>query len=193
MVKCLFKMARALQPCVIFIDEVDSILTERSESEHEASRRLKTEFLLQFDGVGTAQDERILVLGATNRPQEIYEAALRRFVKRIYIPLPEPETRLALLKLLLQAHEHALSEYDFKNIVGSTQGYSGSDLTALAREASMGPIRSLGTRLLSTPSSEIPKISLEDFYNAMKIIRPSVSPASLKLYHEWNRTKGSLG
>ncbi|KAF9947892.1 hypothetical protein BGZ70_002449, partial [Mortierella alpina] len=78
LVRTLFAIAQELQPSVIFIDEVDSILTERSENEHEASRRLKTEFLLQFDGAGSNSDDRVLVMGATNRPQELDEAARRR-------------------------------------------------------------------------------------------------------------------
>ncbi|CAG9829809.1 unnamed protein product [Diabrotica balteata] len=76
---------------VIFIDEVDSLLSQRSDTEHESSRRIKTEFLVQLDGATTDNEERILVIGATNRPQELDEAARRRFVKRLYIPLPEYE------------------------------------------------------------------------------------------------------
>lgn len=91
MVRALFAVARCHQPAVIFIDEIDSLLSQRSESEHESSRRIKTEFLVQLDGATTDSDERLLVIGATNRPQELDEAARRRFVKRLYIPLPELE------------------------------------------------------------------------------------------------------
>lgn len=82
---------------MIFIDEIDSLLSQRSDSEHESSRRIKTEFLVQLDGATTDNDERILVIGATNRPQELDEAARRRFVKRLYIPLPDAEVLLRFI------------------------------------------------------------------------------------------------
>ncbi|KAI8825931.1 P-loop containing nucleoside triphosphate hydrolase protein [Fimicolochytrium jonesii] len=193
MVRCLFQIARQLQPAVIFIDEIDSILTERRESEHEASRRLKTEFLLQFDGLGTNADDRLLVLAATNRPQELDEAALRRLVKRIYIPLPEIETRGALFEALLRDHRHALSRADLGKLLRATEGYSGSDITALAREASLGPIRELGAKLMSTKAEDIRPIQLKDFIAALRTIRPSVSPASIAQFEEWNRSMGTHG
>ncbi|KAI8804655.1 P-loop containing nucleoside triphosphate hydrolase protein, partial [Cladochytrium replicatum] len=193
MVRALFAMARHLQPSVIFIDEIDSILTERSESEHEASRRLKTEFLLQFDGIATSADDRLLVMGATNRPQELDEAALRRLVKRIYIPLPEPTTRRAFIENLMGDQRHTLGESDCRRVIGLTEGYSGSDITALAREASLGPIRSLGENIISTPVDQIRPISLQDFEKASSTIRPSVSPESLKAFEDWNAKYGTYG
>lgn len=81
LMKSLFVVAQQYQPCIIFIDEIDSILSSRSDSEHEASKRLKTEFLTQFDGVQSSDQDRVVVIGATNRPQEIDHAALRRFVR----------------------------------------------------------------------------------------------------------------
>lgn len=68
LMKGLFALAADKAPSVIFIDEIDSIMGARGQNEHEASRRLKTEFLIQFDGVSSAKEERILVLAATNRP-----------------------------------------------------------------------------------------------------------------------------
>lgn len=85
---------------MIFIDEVDSLLSQRSDTEHESSRRIKTEFLVQLDGASTAEEDRILLVGATNRPQELDEAARRRFVKRLYIPLPEKTVLLFLFSTL---------------------------------------------------------------------------------------------
>ncbi|KAJ3055639.1 hypothetical protein HK097_009838 [Rhizophlyctis rosea] len=193
MVRTLFQMARQLQPAVIFIDEIDSILTERSESEHEASRRLKTEFLLQFDGIGTGSGERILLLGATNRPGELDEAALRRLVKRIYIPLPEPLTREALIRHLLRDHHHVLSNSDVKKIVRLTEGYSASDITSLAREASLYPIRHLGADLLTTPVDQIRAVEVGDFVKAMEVIRRSVSESSVRGFERWNGEYGTGG
>ncbi|KAI9366769.1 P-loop containing nucleoside triphosphate hydrolase protein [Zopfochytrium polystomum] len=193
MVRTLFALARQLQPSVIFIDEIDSILTERSESEHEASRRLKTEFLLQFDGLTSCSEDRLLVMGATNRPQELDEAALRRLVKRILIPLPESTTRAALVMQLLKDHNHSLSPNDIEQIVKVCDGYSGSDIAALAREASLGPIRALGDLLLTTAADDIRPITVEDFIKASATIRPSVSPSSLKSFEQWNLEFGTAG
>lgn len=80
MVRALFAVARAHQPSVIFIDEIDSLLSQRTDGENEATRRIKTEFLVQFDGCGTSDQDRILMVGATNRPHEIDEAARRRYI-----------------------------------------------------------------------------------------------------------------
>ncbi|GJJ78048.1 spastin [Entomortierella parvispora] len=191
LVRALFAIAQELQPSVIFIDEVDSILTERSENEHEASRRLKTEFLLQFDGTGSNPDDRVLVMGATNRPQELDEAARRRFVKRIYIPLPEAETRRGLLTKLLAGQDYQISSSEMQKLVLYTEGYSGSDMTALAKDAALGPLRSLGETLLDTPADQVRPIQFQDFVQALQTIRPSVSPQSLLAFEEWNRDYGA--
>lgn len=147
LVRALFAIAREMQPSIIFIDEVDSLLSERSSGEHEASRRLKTEFLVEFDGLpSNSENDRVVVLAATNRPQELDEAALRRFPKRVYVSLPDLNTRELLLKRLLAKQGSPLSADAAKRLAVCTEGYSGSDLTALAKDAALEPIR--GRRLL---------------------------------------------
>ena len=145
MVRALFCVARELQPSIIFIDEIDSLLSERSSGEHEASRRLKTEFLIQFDGLPTnnSESEKIVVMAATNRPTDLDEAALRRFPKRVYVTLPDFETRLTLLSSLLQKQNSPLNDDELKILARQTDGYSGSDLTALARGNYLLAIKSL--------------------------------------------------
>lgn len=191
LVRALFAVARELQPSVIFIDEVDSLLCERREGEHEASRRLKTEFLIEFDGVQSGGDDRVLVMGATNRPQELDEAVLRRFAKRVYVALPDEETRFILLKNLLGKHSNPLSKNELSQLAKSTAGYSGSDLTSLAKDAALGPIRELGPeQVRSMAASEMRNIKMKDFEDSLKRIKPSVSPATLNMYTKWNKDFG---
>uniref|UniRef100_A0A672Z900 Spastin n=1 Tax=Sphaeramia orbicularis TaxID=375764 RepID=A0A672Z900_9TELE len=191
LVRALFAVARELQPSVIFIDEVDSLLCERREGEHEASRRLKTEFLIEFDGVQSGGDDRVLVMGATNRPQELDEAVLRRFAKRVYVALPDEETRFILLKNLLGKHSNPLSKNELSQLAKSTAGYSGSDLTSLAKDAALGPIRELGPeQVRSMAASEMRNIRMKDFEDSLKRIKPSVSPATLNMYTKWNKDFG---
>lgn len=192
LVRALFSVARALQPSIIFIDEVDSLLCERKEGEQEHSRRMKTEFLVSFDGVIADPNERILVMGATNRPNELDDAALRRMVKRVYVPLPDKETRKVLLSKLLVKNHNPLSSWEMDSLARQTEGYSGSDLTALARDAALGPIRDLRPdQIQSVDATKVRGISYSDFENSLKVIRPSLSPDSLKLFEDWNRSFGS--
>jgi SpoVK/Ycf46/Vps4 family AAA+-type ATPase len=154
---------------------------------------LKTEFLLQFDGIGGSNDERILLLAATNRPFELDQAALRRLVKRIYIPLPEYATRISLLKYLLASTHNNIGPKQLDLLSRKTAGYSSSDLTAVAREAALGPVRELGDRLLTASDRNIRPIELNDFESALKTIRPSVSSNYISDIEQWNNERGIVG
>jgi spastin len=191
LVRALFAVAAQKQPSVIFIDEIDSILTTRSSSEHEASRRLKTEFLVQFDGVmSTEQQGRVLVMGATNRPQELDDAAIRRLTKRIYIPLPSEDARSALVHNMVRKQGKDLPADELERVARMTDGYSGSDLSNLCKEAAMGPVRELGAGIYDADLSAIRDISLHDFECALRVIRPSVRADSLAQYEAWNEELG---
>ncbi|MBN3278661.1 SPAST protein, partial [Polyodon spathula] len=197
LVRALFAVARELQPSIIFIDEIDSLLCERREGEHDASRRLKTEFLIEFDGVQSIGDDRVLVMGATNRPQELDEAVLRRFAKRVYVALPSEETRFKLLKNLLGKHGNPLSQKELVQLSRQVntsmilKGYSGSDLTALAKDAALGPIRELKPEQVKNMSAnEMRNIKLRDFVESLKKIKHSVSPQTLDAFVRWNKDYG---
>ncbi|CAG8757728.1 2889_t:CDS:2, partial [Acaulospora morrowiae] len=140
----------------------------RTDGEFEASRRIKTEFLVQFDGVKTAsiEEDRILVVGATNRPQEIDEAARRRFRKRLYIPLPEEDGRYGIIKNLLKTQKYSLTDEEIRNICKRTAGYSGSDMDGLCREAALGPIRVIGD-IRNIAADDVRSINYQDFLDAL--------------------------
>ncbi|XP_015439822.1 PREDICTED: spastin [Dufourea novaeangliae] len=193
LVRALFAIARELQPSVIFIDEVDSLLSERKDNEHEASRRLKTEFLVEFDGLPCNPEERVLVMAATNRPQELDEAALRRFTKRVYVTLPDLRTRIVLLKRLLAKHSDPLTLEELNEMAVLTEGYSGSDLTGLAKDAALGPIRELNPdQVKELDLNSVRNIRMQDFRDSLKRIRRSVSPASLAAYEKWSLEYGDV-
>ncbi|KAI4158249.1 MAG: hypothetical protein LQ342_007623 [Letrouitia transgressa] len=135
LVRALFSLAKALAPSIIFVDEIDSLLSSRGgSSEHESTRRIKTEFLIQWSDlqraaagkVSSDKDKqegdatRVLVLAATNMPWAVDEAARRRFVRRQYIPLPEKSVRESQLRTLLSHQKHSLSEEDIQVLVELT-------------------------------------------------------------------------
>ncbi|XP_066940068.1 spastin isoform X1 [Macrobrachium rosenbergii] len=193
LVKALFSVARELQPSIIFIDEIDSLLCERREGEHEASRRLKTEFLVEFDGLRSDAEERILVMGATNRPQELDDAALRRFSKRVYVSLPDKDTRALLLSKLVSKQKSELSSKEMEILASLTDGYSGSDLTSLAKDAALAPIRELKPeQVVSCDPADVRGISLDDFKESLKKIRRSVPQSTLITYEKWNNEYGDI-
>ncbi|OSS46277.1 hypothetical protein B5807_08693 [Epicoccum nigrum] len=208
LVRALFSLAKLLAPSIIFVDEIDSLLSSRGgSSEHEATRRIKTEFLIQWSDLQkaaagretsdkdkeTGDATRVLVLAATNLPWAIDEAARRRFVRRQYIPLPEDFVRKQQVKTLLSHQKHELSDRDLDRLVALTDGFSGSDITALAKDAAMGPLRSLGESLLTMTMDEIRPICFEDFQASLRTIRPSVSKQGLKEFEDWAKEFGERG
>jgi vacuolar protein-sorting-associated protein 4 len=121
LVKSLFELARNTRPSVIFIDEIDSLMSSRSEGENDATRRIKTEFLVQMQGVGK-DDEGILVLGATNIPWDLDPAVRRRFQKKIYISLPDEQARVVMVKLNIGDTANTLCDEDIKELAALTEG-----------------------------------------------------------------------
>ncbi|KAJ6677224.1 AAA ATPASE putative [Salix viminalis] len=141
-VRALFTLAAKVSPTIIFVDEVDSMLGQRTRvGEHEAMRKIKNEFMSHWDGLLTKPGERILVLAATNRPFDLDEAIIRRFERRIMVGLPSIESRERILKTLMSKEK--TEGLDFKELATMTEGYTGSDLKNLCVTAAYRPVREL--------------------------------------------------
>jgi len=169
LVKNLFEMAREHKPSIIFIDEVDSLCSSRSDNESESARRIKTEFLVQMQGVGNDNDG-ILVLGATNIPWVLDSAIRRRFEKRIYIPLPEAHARTAMFKLNMGSTNANLTEDQYRQLGSNdkSDGYSGADVALVVRDALMQPVRRVQNathfKMVSGPDPQNPQTTVYDLW-----------------------------
>ncbi|RKF82049.1 Vacuolar protein sorting-associated protein 4 [Golovinomyces cichoracearum] len=222
LVKQLFAMARENKPSIIFIDEVDALCGPRGEGESEASRRIKTEMLVQMDGVGR-DSKGVLVLGATNIPWQLDAAIRRRFQRRVHISLPDLPARTKMFEMSVGSTPCELNSADFRKLGSLSEGYSGSDITIAVQDALMQPVRKIqmsthykkvdvnGIEKL-TPCSpgddgalemtwtEVdsdkllePPLQLKDFIKAVKGARPTVSQEDIKRSEEWTNEFGSEG
>uniref|UniRef100_A0A4W3HPE9 Katanin p60 subunit A-like 1 n=1 Tax=Callorhinchus milii TaxID=7868 RepID=A0A4W3HPE9_CALMI len=195
--------ARYYAPTTIFIDEIDSICSRRGTSdEHEASRRVKSEILVQMDGVGGASENddpsrMVMVLAATNFPWDIDEALRRRLEKRVYISLPTEMGRAELLKINLRGVDVAPG-VDVTIIAAKMKGYSGADITNVCRDASMMAMRRRiqgltpeEIKALSKDDLQMP-VTMDDFELSLKKISKSVSASDLEKYTTWMAEFGSV-
>ncbi|KAK1080768.1 mitochondrial dynamin GTPase Msp1, partial [Friedmanniomyces endolithicus] len=153
LVAAVFSLARKLQPCIVFIDEIDAVLGQRRSGEHEASGMVKAEFMTHWDGLASATTEegsqRICILGATNRIQDIDEAILRRMPKKFAVGLPNARQRRQIFELTLRdtridrgsSTSGGVPAFDLTTLVRLSAGMSGSDIKEACRDAAMVPVR----------------------------------------------------
>src|SRR5204863_6462801 len=137
-------MASENKPSIIFIDEVDALCGTRGEGESEASRRIKTEMLVQMDGVGR-DSKGVLVLGATNIPWQLDAAIRRRFQRRVHINLPDLQGRIKMFELAVGTTPCDMKPEDYRELGRLSEGYSGSDISIAVQDAMMQPIRKIQT------------------------------------------------
>ena len=225
LIKGLFDLARKNKPAVIFMDEIDSVMGARSDNENDATRRLKTEFLIQMQGVGN-DDEGILVLGATNIPWALDPAVRRRFQKKIYISLPELDARKTMFELNLKGTPNTLTDNQLEDLAKKTDGFSGSDISTLTQDAIFEPVRkcqsseffkkvpginghqwnyvpcqpnepgAMRMKMTEIPDSKAllpPKVIYEDFVEALKRNKATVSKNDLEKQEEFTRDFGQEG
>ena len=190
-VKSLFKIAYKKVPSIIFIDEIDSILSKRSENENEATKRLKTEFLIQFDGLGSNTNAKLLVIAATNRPMDLDEALLRRLPKRVYCGPLDEDGRFEFIKKVINRVETNLSDDDIREIAKKTNDYSNSDLMELCREAAYQPVRELTTDEILKIKKFRPLVK-QDLLTAVQKIRGTLSKKVRDELQKWNDQFGGI-
>ena len=135
-------MARENRPAIIFIDEIDALCGPRGEGESEASRRIKTEMLVQMDGVGK-DSKGVLILGATNIPWQLDAAIRRRFQRRVHISLPDLAARTTMFKIAVGDTHTSLKQEDYRELAKESEGYSGSDVAIVVQDALMQPVRKI--------------------------------------------------
>ena len=209
LIRMLFILARHYSPATIFIDEVDSIMCHRGGSgsstgegsEHEGSRRMKTELLVQMDGL-LANNGEVFVMAASNLPWDLDSAFLRRMEKRIMIPLPTKECRREMIRSHLSEFSPAFRKGELlENASSLVDGYSGSDIKALCKEVAMRPLRRIlqHAEVLDGPSdhenlSLLMKrnpITAQDFHDAITTVNHSTSAELCERHKKWAGAHGS--
>ena len=195
LLKTLFHLCYTYAPSILFLDEIDALLSTRKSDEHEASRRFKTEFMIRVDGIVThdMKDKNVLVLGCTNCPWDLDQAVLRRFQRRIYVPLPDPLTRRKLFDKMLSKIKHSLSQKEIRKLVEFTDGYSCSDMQCIGREASFGPLRNYNLgELKSVSEKDVRAVGFRDFEEAVRNNCRTVSLGLLQRYERWENNLGDV-
>ncbi|XP_023542561.1 uncharacterized protein LOC111802436 isoform X3 [Cucurbita pepo subsp. pepo] len=209
-VKAVFSLASKIAPSVVFVDEVDSMLGRRENpGEHEAMRKMKNEFMVNWDGLRTKDKERVLVLAATNRPFDLDEAVIRRLPRRLMVNLPDAPNRAKILKVIL-AKEDLSQDFDFDSVASMTDGYSGSDLKNLCVAAAHRPIKEILEKEKKehaaaladgrpapalSGSEDIRPLNMDDFKYAHERVCASVSSESVNMTEllQWNELYGEGG
>ncbi|ESQ47918.1 hypothetical protein EUTSA_v10019988mg [Eutrema salsugineum] len=197
--KALFSFATKLAPVIIFVDEVDSLLGARGGAfEHEATRRMRNEFMAAWDGLRSKDSQRILILGATNRPFDLDDAVIRRLPRRIYVDLPDAENRMKILNIFL-AQENIETGFQFDKLAKETEGYSGSDLKNLCIAAAYRPVQELlqeeNKGSVGNAAPDLRPLSLDDFIQSKAKVSPSVSydATTMNELRKWNEQYGEGG
>jgi len=170
----IFRKARQAAPCIIFFDEIESIVTRKEliEDSSGVANRVTSQLLAEMDGIEELTD--VIVLGATNRPDLLDPAILRpgRFDKVIYVPPPDEKSRYQILKIYTKKMPLA-PDVSLRDLAARTEWYSGADLAALCREAAMNALRR---------SLDAEYVTRQDFEEALRTIKPSISPQLVKEY-----------
>lgn len=212
-VRALFERVRAARPAILFIDEVEALCRRRDDAQHETSARVLTEFLTALDGVQTDANDGVFVLGATNCPEMLDPAMLRRFQRRIHVGLPDEEDRMAILRRAMGDTPHAIGDDEWARLAAALGRFSGADIANLVREAAMRPVREMVAARFFRPTddgwlacsegdagarpmtlADVPPgealarpVVAGDLAAALACTRPTTTEEMLQRYHEFDK------
>uniref|UniRef100_A0A672M6V1 Katanin p60 ATPase-containing subunit A-like 2 n=1 Tax=Sinocyclocheilus grahami TaxID=75366 RepID=A0A672M6V1_SINGR len=205
LVRVLFELARYHAPSTIFLDELESVMSQRGVGQggdHEGSRRMKTELLVQMDGLARSNDL-VFVLAASNLPWELDHAMLRRLEKRILVGLPSAPARQAMISHWLPPVSNTggvelRTELDYDSLAQKTGGYSGSDIRLVCKEAAMRPVRKIFDALenhiegqSNMPVIELETVTTADFLEVIAHTKPSAR-CLMDRYSAWEKEYESV-
>ncbi|XP_029559150.1 fidgetin-like isoform X1 [Salmo trutta] len=189
-VQASFLLARCRQPSVVFISEVDMLLSAHL-SEESPVNMIQSELLMQLDSVLTTAEDHVLVVCSTSKPEEIQDSLRRYFTKRLLIPLPDNTARRQIISQLLSQHNYCLSDKEVSLLVQRMEGFSGLDVAQLCQEAVVGQLHGIPASDLSViHPSQMRPVSYQDFENVFSKFQPSISQKELDTYTEWNKMFG---
>jgi vacuolar protein-sorting-associated protein 4 len=223
LVKTLFEMARENKPSIIFIDELDALCGNRDNpGSNEHTARMKTELMVQIDGVGN-DNTGVLLLAATNLPWTLDPAMRRRFQRKIHIPLPDEEARVRMFEIHVGDVPCGLEPKDYAELGKRAAGLSGSDISIAVQDALMQPVKKISSSKFwrkvddkgkekwtpckedspgstpmnwrKVPASRLlePTIEVEDFFNVLAKVKPSVAESEIVKCVEWTKEFGLEG
>ncbi len=179
-----FRKARQVAPCVIFLDEIDAIAPIRGlgYGDSMVTERVVSQLLTEIDGIEKLDG--VVVIAATNRPDIVDPALLRpgRFDRLIYVPPPDQKGRLEILKIHTRNMPLA-DDVDLEEIAKITEGFSGADLGVLCREAGLYALRE---------DINAKHVAKRHFEKALKKIRPSITQEMIRYYTSWIERARSL-
>jgi SpoVK/Ycf46/Vps4 family AAA+-type ATPase len=202
LVNAVFGLARKLEPAIVFIDEIDAVLGTRHSGEHEASGMVKAEFMTHWDGLASANSQgrpqRIMVLGATNRIQDIDDAILRRMPLKFPVSLPNTSQRKKILSLILRDTKTDKDFLDLDYLARVMDGLSGSDMKEACREAAMIPVREMiqrqrmsGQRMEHMKAGEVRGLRTTDFFARRNPTQSGKSTTVEKEGEAWSTASSS--
>jgi len=191
----LFQTARRAsvsgRPAIIFIDEIDSLVGIRTE-EVGGEIRTRNQFLKEMDSIlDKSNPTHVYVVGATNKPWALDEPFIRRFQKRIFVPLPNSEARNELITIYSR-NLNINPDVSSDELIHMTEGFSGSDIRDILQSAQIKVVRELFESEKMTERSRPRAICMQDIHETLKKRRPSVSSEMLRYYDKWYETYKAL-